>query len=260
MAHLIKSFGMSRMTLGSCTDFHSKANSLIEEATPAALHIEEYAVAYKAATTQLESIVNRQNAYVATYLLKEKDRRRDNASGIIRNVVNAYCTSLVDAKREAAQMLYAKLSPYRNIRAHEYTKQTAEIKSMLALLAEAENAAAISTLGLTEEVAVLKEANDAFEEAFIGKVAEVTSRQSQVELESRVLKAEVNRIYFEITQIVNAHAIVNPSEAIITFIGNLNGLVGTYSRIAGSKGSGGSAPDGGGGNGGGENPDVPGGV
>ena len=46
MAQQIKSFGMSAMTIGSCSDFHTQVNKLITAATPAALHVAEKATAY----------------------------------------------------------------------------------------------------------------------------------------------------------------------------------------------------------------------
>lgn len=62
MANQIKTFGMSRMTIGSCSDFHTKVNDCITATTPAALHITEKATAYSAASELLASIVNRERA------------------------------------------------------------------------------------------------------------------------------------------------------------------------------------------------------
>ena len=156
MANQIKTFGMSRMSIGSCCDFHTKVNACITTATPAALHVTEKATAYTAAIELLSFIVNRERAFVSTVTLAEADDTRDRGSGVIAQVVNAYLTSPVADKRAAAILLNAKMSPYRGIRKHEYTKQTAETRGMLAMLdAEAE---AVATLGLTEEVEAVREA------------------------------------------------------------------------------------------------------
>ena len=66
MAQQIKSFGMSAMTIGSCSDFHTQVNKLITAATPAALHVAEKAAAYSDSTALLASIVNRQRSFIAT--------------------------------------------------------------------------------------------------------------------------------------------------------------------------------------------------
>ena len=46
MATQIKSFGMSRMTIGSCKEFHDNVLDLILAATAADLHIEALEPAY----------------------------------------------------------------------------------------------------------------------------------------------------------------------------------------------------------------------
>ena len=56
--------------------------------------------------------------------------------------------------------------------------------------------------------------------------------------------AEANALYQDIVQTVNAYAIVQPSDEINTFIASVNGLVGTYSGIAGSSSKGGKAEGG----------------
>ena len=133
-------------------DFHTQVNKLITAATPAVLHVAEKAAAYSDSTALLASIVNRQRSFIATASLAEIDRTRDNAAGVISNVTSAYLTSPVAEKREAAMLLSPQLSAYRGIRNHEYTKQTAETRGMLAVLDDTENAAAVATLGLTDRI------------------------------------------------------------------------------------------------------------
>lgn len=243
MATQIRSFGMSKMSLGSCSDFHNKVVEFINQASAAELHIEGKLTSYQAAIQRLAAIVNRQMAFVSTPEMKTTDRTRDNASGTISGVTNAYTTSPVETKRIAAQLLSAYLSPYKGIRNHEYSKQTAEVNGMLAALATEEAAEAIEILGLKEEVDALRTANAAFEAAFLKKTAEMSGRLQGSDVSSAALVAEANTLYQDIVQVVNAYAIVQPSEAILTFIDNINGLVGVYSRIAGGSSSGGSTTD-----------------
>lgn len=242
MANQIKTFGMSRMSIGSCCDFHTKVNACITTATPAALHVTEKATAYTAAIELLSFIVNRERAFVSTVTLAEADDTRDRGSGVIAQVVNAYLTSPVADKRAAAILLNAKMSPYRGIRKHEYTKQTAETRGMLAMLdAEAE---AVATLGLTEEVEAVREANAAFDTEFQKKTEEMSARMVQSDVKSEDAVAEANALYQDIVQTVNAYAIVQPTDEINSFIASVNGLVGTYSGIAGSSSKGGKAEGG----------------
>ena len=122
MPNKIRNFGMARMALGSCADFHDKVHGFITEATPEALHIEAYSPSYTKAVQQLALVVNRQPAFVATKALKDADYVRDRACGTINSVINAYRTSPVEEKRAAAELLSPQLSPYKAIRHHKYSK------------------------------------------------------------------------------------------------------------------------------------------
>ena len=111
------------------------------------------------------------------------------------------------------------------------------------MLEEADNAVAITTLGLSPEVDALREANAAFEEAFDARNDEVSAMVSQNSISSADAVAEANRLYQEIAQTVNAYAIVQPTEELNAFIDKMNGLVGSLSAVSGSSASGSEGPD-----------------
>lgn len=249
MAKQIKSFSISHLTIGATSDFHSKVNDLIVKATPSLLHLEDLAPQYADACTVLSSIVNRSTTFVATAGMKTSDKKRDNLVGVTRNVVRANLTNPILPKQTAAILLDAELAPYKGIGAHEYSKQTAEVKGMLAVLALEANAAAIETLGLKEEVAELAKANEEFEAAFLGKAGEASTRQAQTDVSSADAVSKANGLYGEIITVVNAYAIVKTSDIIDKFVDDVNGLVSVYASIAGSSTSGGKASDSSGGSG-----------
>lgn len=244
MVEQIRSFGMTKMTVGSSCDFHTKVVQFIDESGDDLLHIKTQAPVYKEKTELLQSIVNRQQGFVATTDMKKADQKRDSAAGTICGVTTAFKTSPVPEKQAAAELLDPQLSPYRGIRYHEYTKQTAEIKGMLAILALEENVAALQTLGLTEEVETLREANTAFETAFLAKGVEMNAKSQLSDIDTKTLLNETNALYQEIVKIVNAYAIVDTNAGVREFITKVNGLVGMYANIAGSAQTGGTAPEG----------------
>lgn len=235
MAEQITFLSLSNFTIGSTSDFHSNVCKLIDGATPAALHIEDLYPAYKTATGTLASVVNRRTAFVSTEALKRADQRRDRGCGTTINVVNAFKNSLVTAKSEAAAFLAPQLAPYRGIGHHEYSKQTAEVKGMLAVLNDPANADAVEALGLTDDVAELAAANAAFEELFAQKAAELADRAPVSALDSAEVTRDANARYEKIVQVVNAYAIVSPTEEINGFIHDLNGYIAAYARIAGGS-------------------------
>lgn len=241
MTTLIKDFNISRMTYGSSSDFHNETIKLITTTTPEILHVEAKIEAYRQKAAELASLVNRATAFVATPAMRSSDKVRDNALGTIGGTTDACLTSPVAEKQEAAVLIHAVLAPYRGIGRHEYTKQTAEVDGLLVKLDKEENKAAIATLGLTGEVDALRTANEQFKEDMRSKREEVKEREAQITNETPVVVADLNDQYRDIVQVVNAYAIVQPSDEITQFIADMNALIEVYSQIAGSSTSGGEA-------------------
>ena len=235
MVNQISSFNAKYMTIGACANFHATAVKYITEATPEALHLENKMPAYQEKVSLLESIVNRQRAFVSTGKLKQSDTVRDNAGGVITGSIHLLLTTPVEAKRMAAELLDPQVSAYRNIRGHEYNKQTAEVRGFLRVLDLPENKAAIETLGLTEEVEALRAANAEFEKYYDERVLEANARKMKSNVESKVVIDDANTVYQEIVQIVNAYAVVAPSDEINDFITKMNGLIASLESVSGNS-------------------------
>lgn len=242
MTEQISSFSLTNLTIGASSNFHANVCEAIDKATPAALHVENLYTGYKSAAETLGGIVNRRTAFVSTEALKASDLRRDHGCGTILNVVNAFKGSLVTAKKEASALLAPQLAPYKEIRYHEYSKQTAELRGLLAVLGDPANVAAVKALGLEEDVETLRAAATEFERLFAQRAAEMSERLTEKNLDSAAVVKDANARYAEIVRVVNAYAIVSPTEAINGFIRELNGYIAVYARIGGgSSSSGGGA-------------------
>lgn len=237
MAKQIKSFGLSRLTVGSTSEFHNNILALINQSGSAELHIDDLAPAYQEAASTLAAVINRQRAYVSTAELTESDRQRDNAVGTISNVVNAYETTPVEEKRAAAGLLAPQLSIYKGIRKHEYSKETSEIRGLIEVLTAEGNRQAVTTLGLDAEVEALQQANAAFEEAFAAKAAEKSEHMETGDIDTTETIATLNGLYGRIVQVVNVYAIVQPTDTINNFIDGVNGFVGSFTDIINRTGT-----------------------
>ena len=243
MATQIRSCPLSRLTVGSASDFHTNVYAAITTATPAALHIETLEPAYKTAVDRLCSVVNRQRSYVSTATLERLDDRRDTGSRVVFNLLDAYLKSLVEERAAASERLLAQLSSYKNLERHEYSKQSAELRGMLAVLEAAENAADVETLSIGPDIEALREVADEFEAAFKAKAAEASAHADQSDLDSKALASDAAKAYENIVQIVNAYAIVQPTDELLGFINEVNGFVEVYARIANGSTSGGTSPE-----------------
>ena len=116
MAEQIRTFAISQLTIGAAGNFHDRVYKAIETATPAALHVETLAPAYKAVIDKIASIVNRQRGYISTETLQSLDITRDNGCRTVINIADASKTSLVPEKNAASAHLRPQLSSYKRDR------------------------------------------------------------------------------------------------------------------------------------------------
>ena len=235
MATQINVMGFSNLNLGLHNDFHCKAYSKMKAAGAQALHIENQLPTYGELVELESTIIRRQTAYVSTKQLNDMDKERDNAMGVILNIITAHKTNMIEEKSKAAHALDAKVAPYRNIRYHEKRTETREVAGLLSVLNKEESMAHIATLNLTEEVALLAEKNADFEAVFNKKLQEEVERLPQKDIDTEELRKQVDAKYAEIVQTVNAYAIVQPTEAIEAFIAQINALISLTKRASGSS-------------------------
>lgn len=229
MAKQIKNFNKTQLLIGTQANFHKKVLTLIGTTTATALHVEGLEPQYEAAVETLSSIVNRPTTYVATQSRQDVDDRRDRFVGVIHQIINAHKTNPIAEKKAASNTLDALMAPYRSIARHQYAKETEEINGMLAVLEAHSEETAL--LDLTAEVAGLTEANAAFEAALDEKIAEEQARQAVSDIDSREATRAANDLYDQVVQVVNAYAIVSPTDEIEGFIDQLNATVAVYAAM-----------------------------
>lgn len=236
MATQINVMGFSYLNVGLHNDFHYQAYGKMKATGAQALHIENLLPAYGELVELESSIVRRQTTYVSTVQLNDADKVRDNAMGVILNIITAHKTNTIEAKRSAALALDAMVAPYRGISNHEKRTQTREVAGLLAVLNKEEAMAHIATLNLTEEVTLLAEKNATFAAVYDEKLQEEVERLPQKDIETEELRKQIDEKYAEIVQTVNAYAIVQPTEAIVAFIAQMNGLI-SLTKPGSSSGS-----------------------
>ena len=255
MAKQIDIMGFSDLNKGLHCDFHHQACGFMTAAGAQALHIEALLPAYEELVTMESGIVNRQTAYVSTASLKTLDKERDRILGVTMQIINAHLTTIIAQKLASAQWLDAVVAPYRNIRGHDYRTETREVAGLLAALTSEAATAHIALLGLTEEVALLAEKNSAFEAALDEKLQEEAERLPQKDIDTGELRKQVDEKYAEIIRTVNAYAIVQPTEAISSFIDRMNALISLTKPGSGSSAGGSDQTGGSGSTDSGETPD-----
>ena len=244
MATRINTFAISTLTKGAHCDFHNRVNNLIAATGAADLHIEALAAQYAQALAVEQSIVNRETAFVATAAMKEADKLRDALLSTINAVINAHQWNPIEDKKAAYAYLSVAIAPYKNAREHEYTRETSEVSGLLAALTADAAAGHITTLGLAAEVEALASANAAFAIEFDKKTAEAAARAPKSDISTKDARQACDTLYTQITELVNAYALIQPSDAITQFVTQLNGIVIAFDAIAAQKSTDESTDDG----------------
>lgn len=232
MATRINTFAITALTKGAHCDFHNRVNNLIGAIGAAELHIEALATQYAEAIATEMSIVNRETAFVATATMKEADKKRDLLLSTINAVVNAHQWNPIDAKKAAYTYLAALIAPYKGIREHEYARETSEVDGLVKALSADEASAHLAALGLTDELAALASANAAFAIEFDKKTMEAAARAPKSDISTKDARHACDTLYAQITELVNAYALIQPTDAITQFVAQLNGIVYAFDAIA----------------------------
>ena len=232
MATKINTFAISNLTKGAHCDFHNRVNNLIVAVGAEELHIEALAAQYAEALAVEISIVNRETSFVATAAMKEADKQRDSLLSCINAVVNAHQYNPLADKKTAYSYLAALIAPYKGIREHEYSRETSEVTGLVNSLNAAEAKAYVTTLGLTAEVAALEQANQLFAAEFDKKTMEAAARAPKSDISTKDARQACDQLYTQMCDLVNAYALIQPTEAINLFVTQLNGIVATFDSIA----------------------------
>lgn len=221
----IQSIPLSSLTVGAHLDFHRSVSGYIDEYTAAALHIENIAPQYQALVEQERAIVQRPTSQRYTAELAELDGRRDNAAGVVINLVKAHTTTLIADKRTAALELKAVLDPYSGVSKQAYQKESQMLDGMLVALALPENEAHVTKLGIADEVQSLADAQKAFADMYERSREDAAARMELESVDTRELRAQVDGLYQQVVMYVNAYAITTPSDELQGFIDKVNGAV-----------------------------------
>lgn len=221
----IVSIPLSSLQLGTHLAFHQEVLRYIGLATAAELKIETQAPLYEAEVDVEQTVVNRPSSQRYTEQLADADGQRDDAVSVFVNVVKAQTRSVIPEKKEAAQQLRSVIDPYTDVAREAYMKETAAIRGLLTALKDEKNASLVKLLHLEDEEIGIEETNGAFETLYEKSQEDAQMRLELESIDTKELRSRVDTLYQDIVKVVNAFAIAVPSDAINTFIANVNGLI-----------------------------------
>ncbi|MFA9392859.1 MAG: DUF6261 family protein [Prolixibacteraceae bacterium] len=198
--------------------FHKEAKELIEQFTPAALHVEALYPQYQQRFADETDALDTMRKNSISDALAEKDQHRDKKHRGLKSFIASTLTFDDEAFVQAAIRLMALLKFYGNVAKKPYNEETGAIHSLVNDLRE-KYADDVTTIGATNLVNSLDDANKSFESLMRLRY---TSEAAKSELRMKETRIATDASYFAIVERINAGIIFNGEEGYTEFVKEMN--------------------------------------
>ncbi len=193
----------------------------VEEATPAALRVEEQFAALTAAHEQEEEAYRKITTSIITKKIKTADAARDKVFRSMVDIVNSMLNYFDNTTAEAARVVAIVLKTHGNLGRKAYAEETAAIYKLVQELTT-NYADECTTLGLGPWLAELGRCNIVVEELMNERYDEATGR---TDLVLKDVRMEVDNAYRALVRQVEAWQLVDGGEVYDSFIRKLNAVI-----------------------------------
>ena len=213
----------ARLNAAEYTNFIERFLSLTTAAGAGVVH---YLQADVDRMTQLRGLLvdnfKRNMAAAETASLQELEALRDEIGRIIIDSVKAGQSMALPAIAEASKALWFVLQPYNGFYALPNMQETTAIEGMLMDLSRGDCPTHLATLGLTDYVAQLADANN----RYVALEAQRTVSNSDAKApDSKTIRTEMDALYTYITDVAFAHQVLNPTTELARYIRDVNDMI-----------------------------------
>lgn len=220
MEKKVKKTGLTKLTNDEHLNFHIEVKLYIEKCDAENISAANELTLYQAIIEKEKDIINRQAASVLTEKIEAKDAARDGYLSYFITGVNNAKNSPVQAHKDAYQHLSLVLAPYQGIANDTYSRESAQIVTLVKELKNESLAAMVATLGLTEALGLIETINDEFMVLDLERTSEVPSKR-----ETRELRGQVDEIYNTLIDKTNGTMLLMPNESASVLVVDLNNLI-----------------------------------
>lgn len=218
-----KPSGASKFNLAEYTNFMGRFLTITTGAGIGVVHYEQADIDRM---TQLRGLLvdnfKRNMAAAETASLQELEALRDEIGRIIIDSVKAGQSMALPAIAEASKALWHVLQPYNGFYALPNMQETTAIEGMLMDLSRGDCPTHLATLGLTDYVAQLADANN----RYVALEAQRTVSNSDAKApDSKTIRTEMDALYTYITDVAFAHQVLNPTTELARYIRDVNDVI-----------------------------------
>lgn len=213
--------------------FHTEFNELLVRFVPQTLGVEEAYAVYQPLLNNEAQAVDVIQKSPLTVDVADADHSRDQINSGFCETVSGACKHFDPLKKEAAKHILVVLDHFGNIGEKPYEEQSAATSNLIRDL-ETNYADDLATLELQGWLAALKSSNNRFIEL---SKERYTSNAGKTQLKMKEVRKNIEVAYRNITDRIDALALINGSETYAPFIKELNKRIQKYNnKLAQRKG------------------------
>lgn len=184
--------------------------------------------AFDADLTLLVDIVNQSRISDETAQMLDVDKQRDDLVIYATSSVSQMTKSPLTAQRSVAQTVYNIIKPYIGIYKSANQQETAQIEGLLADLAKPGVPEIIKTLGLTDVITALREANTKYATLTTQRT---NNKAASIKENSAAVRLRMDVLYDDMTTMAFVQSIAAPTTETATFVNQLNTLIDETSAL-----------------------------
>lgn len=201
----IEKFNLNNLRNEEHFHFHSEVRELIAQETPEKLHIEKfmnnYNVLFEKERDTLEVI---SRSFLTAHLI-EADENRDSILKGLYSFITAHTFHFDENIRTSAEKIQVVFKHYGNLTAKSYNEETASINNLIHDL-RVDYQTDLVTLNINDWLNNLEVKNNEFNEIMQQRYSEHADKNK---VSSREIRIEIDKVYTEIIDFINAWIIVN---------------------------------------------------
>ena len=211
---------------GSHFSYHTTAIGWAKANETIASKCVKFITPYDASLVEEDIIIKTSPKSPFTDAIVSSDRLRDDLYRRYRNAVKAMDGIAIEEMASAAKTLMQHIKDYRINTSAQIDKETGYMLSFVKDLQE-KYADEVATLNLTTIVEQLAAANN--QVADLLRQRDIANKDREIGATKRV-RADVDKAYRQLIQVINAYVLIEGEEAYADFIGQMNSLIKRYKQ------------------------------
>jgi hypothetical protein len=233
----IKTIRLTSLLASASVEFHSVILGILMAFQDFIPQIKSLLERYQDAIKSQQLAGNKNPKLSNTREITEKDKARDLLMNRFFKTVKDFLKSPIEEEKKSAQTVYDEISRFEGTSSYEKNKETGEIKKFLEAVQLPSVWDAIGVLRLDYLIYQITNANSEFDSAMNTRAMGESQKTTLNAAEQRKI---TESIYLELVEMINALALVSPSEEINECINQINIQIDEYGRTIAHMQKGGS--------------------